>query len=142
VVGSGNDRARLEAKARELGVADAVRFLGRTSDAELGNLYRRAALYAMPSQQEGFGLAYAEAMWHGLPCLGSTADAARQIIVDGETGQLVPYGDSGAVAEAVVTLLTRPDRAARMGEKGRYRALAHFSYERFRRDLLAALEIS
>jgi phosphatidylinositol alpha-1,6-mannosyltransferase len=142
VVGGGNDRPRLEAKAQQLGLANAVRFLGRVPDAELGNLYRRASLYAMPSRQEGFGLAYAEAMSHGLPCLGSTADAAGQVIVDGETGRLVPYGDVGAIAEAVVALMASPERAARMGEAGRRRARAQFSYDRFRFDLLAALKIA
>jgi len=141
IVGSGDDRARLEAKASELGVARGVRFLGRVSDAELGELYRRASLFAMPSRQEGFGLVYAEAMWHGLPCLGSTEDAAGQVIADGETGVLVPYGDVAAIGDAIVALLGDPVRTAKLGEAARRRALAHFSYDRFSRDLLCALEI-
>ena len=141
IVGGGHDRARLKARTQELGVADAVRFLGPVSDAELGELYRRASLFAMPSRQEGFGLVYAEAMWHALPCIGSTSDAAGQVIADGETGLLVPYGDAVAIGDAVVALLGDPERAAKMGEAARRRALAHFSYERFSRDLLTALEI-
>lgn len=141
VVGAGDDRPRLEAEARKAGVADAVRFLGRVSDAELGALYRRASVFAMPSRQEGFGLVYAEAMWHGLPCIGSTADAASQVIAEGETGCLVPYGDVAAIERAVGALLTDPDAAARMGEAGRRRAREHFGYPRFRRELLAALEL-
>jgi len=140
VVGGGDDRSRLEAKARVLSLTSSVRFLGRVSDGELGELYRRASLLAMPSRQEGFGLAYAEAMWHGLPCIGSTADAAGTVIAHGETGLLVRYGDVDAVGEAIVALLGNPERAAKMGEEGRRRALARFSYDRFRRDLLAALE--
>jgi phosphatidylinositol alpha-1,6-mannosyltransferase len=138
-VGGGDDRARLEERARSLGVADAVRFLGRVSDADLCDLYRRASLFAMPSRQEGFGLVYAEAMWHGLPCIGSTADAAGHVITDGETGLLVPYGDVGAIGGAVAALLGDPALAERMGQAGRRRALEHFSYERFRQDVLAAL---
>jgi phosphatidylinositol alpha-1,6-mannosyltransferase len=140
IVGDGDDRSRLEERARSLGVADAVRFLGRVSDTELSELYRRASLFAMPSRQEGFGLVYAEAMWHGLPCIGSTADAAGQVIVDGETGLLVPYGDVAAIAAAVSALLADPARAERMGQAGQRRAREQFSYARFRRDLLAALE--
>jgi phosphatidylinositol alpha-1,6-mannosyltransferase len=128
--------------ARARGVEGAVRFLGRVSDAELGSLYRRASVFAMPSRQEGFGLVYAEAMWHGLPCIGSTSDAAGQVIRSGETGLLVPYGDVRALEAALCDLLARPERAAQMGAAGRRRALEEFAYPRFRRDLLAALELA
>jgi glycosyltransferase involved in cell wall biosynthesis len=93
----------------------------------------------MPSRQEGFGLVFAEAMWFGLPCIGTTADAASQVIVAGETGELVPYGDAAALAKALVELLSDRERATRMGEAGARRAREHFGYGRFRRDLLAAL---
>jgi phosphatidylinositol alpha-1,6-mannosyltransferase len=142
IAGQGDDGERLRGLARERGVEDAVRFLGRVSDAELGALYRRASVFAMPSRQEGFGLVYAEAMWHGLPCIGSTADAAGQVIVDGETGRLVPYGDVPATADAVAALLADPSRARAMGEAGQKRARARFGYERFRADLLAALDLA
>lgn len=141
IVGGGDDVARLEAKRRELGLGDAVRFLGRVPDHELGSLYRRASVFAMPSRQEGFGLVWAEAMWWGVPCIGATADAAGQVILDGETGELVPYGDVAALESALVRLLSDPARASRMGEAGRRRAREHFGYERFRKDLLEALEL-
>jgi phosphatidylinositol alpha-1,6-mannosyltransferase len=141
IVGEGDDAERIRSAARERGVADAVRFLGRVSDAELGALYRRASVFAMPSRQEGFGLVYAEAMWHGLPCIGSTADAAGQVIDDGKTGFLVPYADARASAEAVAALLSDPAQARAMGEAGRRRARERFTYPRFRADLLAALEL-
>jgi phosphatidylinositol alpha-1,6-mannosyltransferase len=141
IVGGGDDVARLVAIARDRGVGESVHFLGRVSDRELGALYRRASVFAMPSRQEGFGLAYAEAMWWGLPCIGSTADAAGQVIVAGETGELVPYGDVAALERALVRLLSDPERATRMGEAGRRRAGECFGYGRFREDLLAALEL-
>ena len=141
IVGQGDDTERLRGLARERGVEDAVRFLGRVSDAELGALYRRASVFAMPSRQEGFGLVYAEAMWHGLPCIGSTADAAGEVIEDGKTGRLVPYADARASSDAVAELLSDPARARAMGEAGRRRARERFTYERFRVDLLAALEL-
>jgi len=142
IVGGGDDVERLVGKARDRGVADAVRFLGRISDAELGRLYQRASVFAMPSRQEGFGLVYAEAMWWGLPCIGSTADAAGQVISAGETGELVPYGDASALGDALVRFLSNPDRVHRMGDAGRRRAREHFGYVRFRRELLAALELA
>ena len=141
VVGEGDDAARLRDKAHGAGVGERVRFLGRVSDAELGDLYRRASVYAMPSRQEGFGLSYAEAMWHGTPCIASSQDAAGEVIRDGESGLLVPYADPAALAAALVRLLGDPDLRARMGEAGRRRARERFGFARFREDLLGALEL-
>lgn len=141
IVGTGDDAERLRALARDRGVADAVRFLGRVSDAELGSLYRRASVFAMPSRQEGFGLVYAEAMWWGLPCIGTTADAAAQVISEGETGELLPYGDVDALADALARLLSERERTARMGEAARRHARERFGYARFREDLLEALAL-
>jgi phosphatidylinositol alpha-1,6-mannosyltransferase len=142
IVGGGDDAPRLVEKARAAGVGDAVRFLGRVPDEELGALYRRASVFAMPSRQEGFGIVFAEAMWWGLPCIGTTADAAGQVIAAGETGTLVPYGDVDALSHALVELLSDRERTARMGEAGRRRAREQFGYARFRRDLLAALGLA
>ena len=139
IAGNGDDLERLRAKGRAAGIADRVRFLGRVSDEELGLLYRRASVYAMPSRQEGFGLVYAEAMWHGTPCIGSRADAAGEVIGDGEMGLLVPYADPGALATALIDLLGNRDRRDRMGNAARSHARQYFTYSRFRRDLLRAL---
>jgi phosphatidylinositol alpha-1,6-mannosyltransferase len=141
IVGGGADVPRLEQLARDHG-AEGVKFWGRVADTELADLYRRASLYAMPSRQEGFGLAYAEAMWFGTPCLGSTADAAAQVIRDGETGRLVPYGDVAAIGAATAEILSNPIRAREMGERAQREAHERFTYPRFRDDLLRALEIS
>jgi phosphatidylinositol alpha-1,6-mannosyltransferase len=141
IAGGGDDAPRLEARVRDLGVGGAVRMFGRVSDATLADLYRRASVYAMPSRQEGFGLTYAEAMWFGLPCLGATADAAGQVIVDGETGSLVPYGDVGAIARALIEMLSEPERARRLGDAARRHARQRFGYDRFRSDLLTALDL-
>jgi len=140
VTGAGDDRERLEARARAL-AGDRARFLGRVSDAELSRLFQRASVLAMPSRQEGFGLVYAEAMWHGLPCIGSTADAAGDVIADGETGVLVPYGDVAALADAVSRFLSDADRVRALGDASRRRAREHFGYPRFRDDVIAALEL-
>ncbi len=141
IVGDGDDRERLEAKAREAGLADCVDFFRRVSDLELSRLYRRASLFAMPSRQEGFGLVYAEALWHGLPCIGSTADAAPEVIDSERTGRLVPYGDPAALAVALAELLADPALRRRWAEEGMRQARERFGYERFRRDLLDALDI-
>lgn len=142
IVGGGDDVPRLEAKAAALAPPGSVRFLGRVSDSRLGELYREASVFAMPSRQEGFGLVYAEAMWHGLPCIGSTADAAGRVIADGETGVLVTYGDRDALRVALVGFLSDPDASSEMGRRGAIRAREQFIYERFRREFVSALGLS
>jgi phosphatidylinositol alpha-1,6-mannosyltransferase len=139
IVGTGDDAPRLERAAHELGLAGAVRFFGRVSDRDLGRLYRSAGVYAMPSRQEGFGLVYAEAMWHGLPCIGSTLDAAGDVISDGRTGLLVPYGEVAPLADAIVALLSDRDSEQGMGRAASAEARRRFTYPRFRTDLLRAL---
>jgi phosphatidylinositol alpha-1,6-mannosyltransferase len=141
IAGDGGDRTRLEALAKKRQVSHAVEFLGRVSDEELHDLYEKASLFAMPSRQEGFGLVYAEAMWHGLPCLGSDADAARCVIDHGTTGWLVSYGDVPAIADAVIQALSDSALVSRMGAAGRRVVDARFSSAQFEGALLEALDL-
>jgi phosphatidylinositol alpha-1,6-mannosyltransferase len=133
VAGSGNDLARLRARAEALGVAAAVCFTGQIDPATLGELYRRAALFAMPSRHEGFGLVFAEAMAAGKSCLALAGTAPAEIVVDGETGRLVPVDDPGALTDALVELLGNPERARTMGEAGRRRYEREFTAGAFER---------
>jgi phosphatidylinositol alpha-1,6-mannosyltransferase len=138
IVGDGSARPDFERRAGELG-CEGIEFLGRISDRELSERYGRAWLFAMPSQQEGFGLVYAEAMWHGLPCIGSSADAAPEVIRDGESGAIVPYGSPDALADTIIALLRDPARREGMGRAARIDATKRFAFARFRADLLDAL---
>lgn len=139
VAGLGNDVPRLQAKARALGVGHCVVFCGFLPRATLTALMGRIAVFAMPSAREGFGLVYLEAMRAGRPCIGSTSDAAGDIIVQGETGFLVDRADGAALSGAIVSLLTDGARRAAMGEAGRKRFEAHFTADQFAarfRDIL------
>ena len=140
IVGGGDQVEDLTSRARDRGVADAVVFQGRVSDERLSELYSEASVFAMPSAQEGFGLVYLEAMWHGLPCVASTMDAG-QFVVDEESGRLVPYGDADATADAIVTLLSDPVDLARRGELARTRVETRFSFGAFEVNLCEALGI-
>ncbi len=131
IAGSGDDAARLKEMAAASTAASHIVFTGFISDAELEALYTRAALFALPSRGEGFGLVYLEAMAHGLPCIGSIHDAATDVIVDGETGRLVSQDDSAAMTDAVAALLADEALRGRMGEAGRTRAQQEFSFDRF-----------
>lgn len=79
---------------------------------------------------EGFSNAILEAMAAGAPVVASRVGGNREAVVDGETGVLVPPGDAGAFAEAILKLLRDPPLARRMGEAGRRRAEEHFSLDR------------
>ncbi len=125
VVGDGNDRARLEEKARLLGVADRVVFAGRVDDAEKADHYRLADAYVMPSRGEGFGFVFLEAMACGVPAIGSIADGSREALKDGELGLLVDPDDAAAFRRAIVSALHRPRRVPE--------GLEHFSFANFER---------
>ncbi len=133
VAGSGSDLARLRAKAATFDVADAIYFTGQIDPATLGELYRRAAVFAMPSLLEGFGLVYPEAMAAGKPCIALLGTAPAEIIVDGETGRLVPQNDPAALGAALVELLANPERARALGEAGRRRYEREFTARAFER---------
>ena len=139
IVGRGDDVARLRAKAAALGLGRSVNFPGFLPDAALRAVMRHAAVFAMPSRGEGFGLVYLQAMRAGIPCLGSRDDAASDVIIDGETGLLVPRQDPEAITGALIRLLTDDGMRHRMGDAGRRRFENTFTYPRFRARLAGIL---
>jgi phosphatidylinositol alpha-1,6-mannosyltransferase len=140
VAGEGDDRPRLEELARDLDVSGRVLFTGFVSEATLAELYRRAAVFVMPSRSEGFGLVYLEAMRAATPCVAASASAAAEVIADGETGLLVDPLDPQALAAALGCLLASPERARGMGEAGRRRFERLYTPQRFRERLWPSLE--
>jgi phosphatidylinositol alpha-1,6-mannosyltransferase len=137
--GEGGDAARLQAKALGLRINHRVLFTGFVGDEMLASLYRHAALFAMPSRDEGFGLVYLEAMSYDLPCIGSTHDAAGESIEDGVSGFLVPQHDLPLLADRIVRLLVDEDLRRRMGRRGGQRVRDAFSYPAFRERLTSLL---
>ena len=138
IVGRGDDVPRLQALARRHEVQESVLFTGSVDDDGLKAIYRRAAVFAMPSAAEGFGVVYLEAMLHRLPCIGSVHDAAGEIIVDGETGFLVNQSDIPGLAEKLIRLLADAGLRRRLGCNGLERLHRQFSFERFQ-DRMAEL---
>lgn len=104
IVGDGDDRPRLEAIARNLGIIDRVAFLGVLSEEELERRYRAADLFVLPSQGEGFGIVLAEAAAHGLPVICADEGGAVEAVAGGELGLAVsldfPEGLTRAMALA------------------------------------------
>jgi phosphatidylinositol alpha-1,6-mannosyltransferase len=109
VAGEGDDRPRLEALARQAGVTERVRFLGALGARCLVEAYRAADLFVMPSTQEGFGIAFLEAMASGTPVLGLNVGGGRDALADGELGTAVSEEDDLAAAIARFLAAPRPD---------------------------------
>jgi alpha-maltose-1-phosphate synthase len=97
---------------------------------EIVQIYSRAAVFVCPSIYEPFGIINLEAMACGTPVVASRVGGIPEVVVDGETGWLVEPGDPTALAQALRTALADPQRARRMGEAGRRRVEAHFSWDR------------
>ncbi len=142
IVGDGNDRPRLQNKARLVAGGSRIHFLGFAPPALLDACYQLASVFALPSRGEGFGLVYLEAMARALPCIGSRQDAASEVIVDGVTGRLVDHTDTAALSSRIAQLLTDDGQRRDMGDAGRRRLLTEFSESAFEGRLIAALEES
>jgi glycosyltransferase involved in cell wall biosynthesis len=102
--------------------------LGFVPHHELPPLYERAAVVAVPSHREGFGVACAEAMAAGRPVVASAVGGLLDLVVDGETGLLVPPRNVGALRAALERLLDDVELRRRMGEAGRERIREHFTW--------------
>jgi D-inositol-3-phosphate glycosyltransferase len=103
---------------------------GFVSRDELERLYRHAAIVVCPSRREGFGVTCLEAMAYAKPVVASAVGGLRDLVVDGQTGVLVPPRDPPALRAALQGLLQDPDRRMQLGAAGRERARELFSWDR------------
>lgn len=126
ICGDGTDRARLEAKAAQLGLTDRVVFTGRIPEDTKADHYRLAHAFVMPGWGEGFGIVYLEALACGIPVLASALDGSREAVRNGELGVLVDPRTPGAVAEGIRKTLARGRGPVPAG-------LDYFSIENFTR---------
>jgi glycosyltransferase involved in cell wall biosynthesis len=101
---------------------DRIRVTGALSDAEVSEVLRSHDLLVLPSLYEGFGMAIAEALAHGLGVIATTAGAIPEVVRDGEEALLVPAGDERALAGALVRVARDPSLRAAMSEKAIARA--------------------
>ena len=133
IIGTGDAVDGLRALAQAEGVAGNVDFLGYVNDRDLGLELSRCRLFALPSQKEGFGLVYLEAMARGRPCLGARAGGVPEVITE-DTGVLVDYGDVPAISAAILSSLARKWPPGPFEERVRT-----FSFGRFKERLADAL---
>lgn len=138
LAGKGVRQAQLQEQARELQLSDRLSFAGYVQDAALAALYQAAAVLAVPSLYEPFGLVALEGMACGKPVVASAVGGLREIVVDGETGLLVPPGNAAALANALLRVLGEPELAARLGAQGQRRARQVYNWAGIARQTVAA----
>jgi phosphatidylinositol alpha-1,6-mannosyltransferase len=124
IVGDGDDRPRLEAKAKALGIKGRVVFTGFIPESEKADHYRLADVFVMPGRGEGFGFVFLEALACGIPAVGSTLDGSREALRGGSLGILVDPRHPEDIQAGIFEALRRPRGVIPEG-------LEYFSFENF-----------
>lgn len=133
LVGDGEVRGALEARARQLGMADRVHVTGWWGD--MAAAYSDLDVVALTSRNEGTPLALIEAGAAGRPVVSSDVGGVRSVVADGVSGVLTPPGDPSAVSHALARLLADPESRDRMGRSGRERVQQRFGHQRLLADI-------
>lgn len=127
IAGDGDQRAALEARAKELGLgAERVRFLGYRAD--VADLLAASDLFVLPSRTEGLPLSVLEAMSHGLLVVATPVGGVPEALNGEECGLMVPVGDAEPLAAALQRLALDPELRAALGKAGYRRVETHFSF--------------
>jgi glycosyltransferase involved in cell wall biosynthesis len=133
IAGDGELRNDLEAMARASGIADRTRFLGWQRD--LTTVYGATDVFLLTSRNEGTPVALIEALASGVPGVSTDVGGVRDVIEDGVSGLLAPFGDTRALASHVALLLKEPARARAMGERGRRAVIRRYQIDRLVGDV-------
>jgi glycosyltransferase involved in cell wall biosynthesis len=136
ITGDGHCRQEWERLARSLELGDTVTFAGFVSNAELSSLFRSCTIYVHPAihdskgDTEGQGVVLVEALSNRRPVVASAVGGIVDMIIDGQTGLLVPEKKPDAIAKAVLRLLGQPAYAQQLGEQGYLHARNFFDWDR------------
>ena len=119
----------IKKKVCQMGIAKYITFLGYRDD--VPEILQEADLFVMPSVKEAFPLSLLEAMAAGMPVVATKCGGPEEIVIDGETGYLVPSCCGNALKDAILTLLKEKDRAEQMGKNGKRRVEENFGLNTF-----------
>jgi len=137
-VGDGAERSSLEERARTLGVADSVVFLGQRGD--IPELLGCCDIFVLASRAEGLPNSILEALATGLPVVATRVGGVPDVIVDEFSGLLVPAQDPNALGDALLRVLGDVELAAKLARGGRERARSRFAFERVVEELESVYE--
>ena len=138
ISGEGSLRAKLEEDCRGLEVSDSVSFPGWQEN--LPQVTAGWDIFVLPSLDEGFGLAALEAMAAGLPVVASNVGGLPELVVDGQTGWLVPAADPDKLADCLKRLIADREMRQAMGAAGRRRAEQDFPLSRMVEQIVAVYD--
>ena len=138
ILGEGELRPALEAQVRDLGLEQHVLMPGFRRD--VLSLMKTCDLFVLSSVMEGLGTSLLDAMACARPVVGTDAGGIPEVVVDGETGHVVPPRDADALAEALIDLLANDERARTFAAAGFERVRHRFSVERMVQDTLVVYE--
>ncbi len=138
LVGAGPEHDRLLRLAGELGILERVVFAGMRTD--VPRLLRASSLVVLPSEHEALPTTLIEAAACGVPVVATDVDGIPEVVIDGETGLLVPPGDEPALARDVTALLEDHSRRASMGQNARAMAEDRFNARRWAERLYEVYE--
>jgi glycosyltransferase involved in cell wall biosynthesis len=132
MAGDGPQKEFVEQRAKSLEIAGRIKFPGYIDD--VGEFLSCVDIYVNMASVEGFGIAVVEAMLAGIPVILASAGAHPELIVDGESGILVPVGSAEGLADALTRLAQDPPLQHRLAQGGKMRAEEKFTISRFVRD--------
>jgi glycosyltransferase involved in cell wall biosynthesis len=139
-VGGGTWRDRLEARARELGVLDAILFTGLVPSTRIPELLGAVDAVLHPSHREGLARVLPQGLIAGRPAISYDVDGAREVVLHGQTGHLLPFRDRDALRKSILALACDPPLRDRMGAAGRSLCVERFRHERMTADIRAVYE--
>ncbi|MFW5993355.1 MAG: glycosyltransferase family 4 protein [Desulfohalobiaceae bacterium] len=128
LAGDGPKQEQIQNQAKELGLADRIRFLGLRKD--IPRVLAEANIFVLITNWEGFPRSILEAMRAGLPVIASNVGGISEAVQEGETGYLVPRGNAQVLADRLSRLINSPASRLRMGKAGRLRFQEEFLFER------------
>jgi len=137
VIGKGNDKERLENLVSKLGVQEYVEFKGFVKQIE--PYYKHCDLFVLPSNGEGFGIVYLEAMKYKKPVIAANAGGATDVVLNNETGFLCEYDDLECLFNKIIELHVSSKLAMKLGENGYKYLLKKFTFEKFKERLIRIL---
>jgi len=140
IAGDGPQMEALQSLAKDLDVEDRVVFHGWQSREKLIGLYKQSSLFLFPSRHEGMPNAVLEAMASGLPVIASRIAGSEELVMDGETGFLVPSEDVGSLGAAIHKLVNDAALRQKMGTASCRRVEEHYSWETTARQYALLLE--
>ena len=140
IAGQGDDVSRLKTLAEELNVSALVTFAGELSEDALRAEYRRCSMFVMPSEGEGFGIVFLEAMAHAKPVIGGAHGGTPSVITHGETGLLVSRLDIEELSQSIIRILKDNELRVGLGRAGHKRLLDDFTFRSFEANLDSLLQ--